>query len=68
MVSLSLTGNRWHPLHFLSEMGGGEGGHQQNQDWITAIGSDSGFNEIADWITLAVHLTPNHQYSQGCQK
>ena len=31
-------------------------GHRQNQDLITPIRSDFGFNKIADWITLAVRL------------
>ena len=43
-------------------------GHRQNQDRLTPIGSDFGFNKIADWITLAVCLTPNCHYSQGLSK
>ena len=43
-------------------------GHRQNQDRLTPIGSDFGFNKIADWITLAVRLTPNRHYSQGLSK
>ena len=42
--------------------GGGGGEHQKNQDQISPIGSDSGFNKIADWITLAVRLKRNGHY------
>lgn len=54
-------------MPFTFDLRGG-GGPRQNQDRITPIGSDSGFNRIADWITLAVRLTPNHHYSQGLSK